>query len=79
LNYFPDDAFLVKGSAEAAKAAEKLGFVRVVMPYHAGFKLERGLAEHAASVSLAPMEVSVQLAPGADVAVLAARFDEIYL
>ncbi|MGZ6359009.1 MAG: S8 family serine peptidase, partial [Bdellovibrionota bacterium] len=71
LNYFPDDAFLVKGDSSAARAAEKLGFVRVVMPYVGTLKMERQV-KAVSIVAAQSQPLSVQLTPGADRAAVAA-------
>ncbi len=43
LSYVPDDAFLVSGNSAQAKAAEGLSFIRTVIPYRSGFKVDPAL------------------------------------
>lgn len=44
IQYFPNQAYLVKGSAAAARAAEKLARVRFVGEYHPAYRLPAELA-----------------------------------
>ena len=45
LQYFPEDAFLVKSSRSALLEAEKLSFISGFASYEAGMKLEREISE----------------------------------
>lgn len=46
ISYIPDDAFLVRASRELAARFENLAFVRAVVPFHAGFKVESELTQN---------------------------------
>ncbi|MCO5141513.1 MAG: S8 family serine peptidase [Oligoflexia bacterium] len=46
INYIPDDAFLIKADRDLALRLEGLSFVRVVMPYEPGLKVEPELTAH---------------------------------
>ncbi len=63
LAYVPDDAFLVRGDATRAEA---LSFVNAVVPYGAGLKVEPELTQAGIFSFSNNAEVSIQLAPGAD-------------
>jgi serine protease AprX len=66
LSYVPDDAFLVQGNRAQAERAAALPFVRVVVPYEAGMKMEPELTQHGVFGFSNGAKVSLQLAPGAD-------------
>lgn len=66
LHYVPDDAFLVQGDQAMAAAAMELGFVRAVVPYVAGMKMEPELTSHGLFSFNDSSRVTVQLVPGAD-------------
>lgn len=66
LQYFPEDAFLVKSSRSALLEAEKLSFISGFASYEAGMKLERELSEGGIFSFDRLVKVSIQLRPGSD-------------
>lgn len=72
LSYIPDDAFLVQGDSRAAEKAARLDFVRVLVPYVGAWKVEPELARHGIFSFRDEAEVSIQTAPGADLAAVMA-------
>ncbi len=68
LGYVPDDAFLLQGTAAQAAKVEHLAFIRTISPFVAGMKLEPELTRHGVFSFQELAQVSIQLAPGANVA-----------
>lgn len=66
ISYIPDDAFLVKGDMHQAAAAQQLGFVRSVVAYDAGLKMERELTGPGVFSFQDSQKVTVQLVAGSD-------------
>lgn len=66
LSYIPDDAFLVQGDRAMAEKVLTLDFVRVVLPYEAGMKMEPELTRQGLFGFQDSSMVTVQLAPGAN-------------
>ena len=72
LNYYPDDAFIAQGSGQAANAARGLSFLNTVVVYSPAMRMEQELTRHGALSFNEASMVTVQLAPGADVAAVKA-------
>ncbi len=66
LQYFPEDAFLVKASRSNLEEAQKLAFISGYTSYDAGMKLERELSEGGIFSFDRLVKVSIQLRPGSD-------------
>lgn len=66
LQYFPEDAFLVKASRSNLEEAQKLIFISGYTSYEAGMKLERELSEGGIFSFDRLVKVSIQLRPGSD-------------
>jgi serine protease AprX len=73
LNYVPDDAFLVQGDRSMAAAAEQLDFVRVVVAVDPGMKMEPELNRQGIFGFQDIAQVTVQVAPGADLRAIEAE------
>ena len=75
--YIPDYAFLVRLSADATlttvDAVRALSFVRWVGPYHPAYRLAADLHALRADPTSAPVTVTLQTLPDADLAALAAQ------
>lgn len=77
VTYVPDDAFLVKGDLASANQAQSLEFVRTVVPFEAGYKMEPELSRAGIFSFGDRAQVSVQLVAGATVPAALASFRDL--